>query len=65
MAYGTLALEAAMAPILGAWLGSIIDRHWMISPWALIAGVILGLGVSVRVLRDLIRQTNKDDGNDS
>ncbi|MFH1018351.1 MAG: AtpZ/AtpI family protein [Pseudomonadota bacterium] len=58
----TLAFEAAMAPVLGAWLGTLADRRWGISPWGLGTGVVLGLAASIRILRDLIRRSGKEDG---
>jgi ATP synthase protein I len=46
------ALEAVMAVLVGAGIGYWVDRHWDLTPYGVITGVVIGFAAMVlRLLR--------------
>jgi len=37
-----LGTELALFTVLGAYLGTLLDREWESSPWAMVTGLTLG-----------------------
>jgi len=56
------AFEAVAAVVIGALLGYWIDTRLDSSPWALLAGVVLGFGAMVLRLLRLGRELGMTDG---
>lgn len=51
-------------PVIGYYLGAIVDRRWSMAPWGIGVGLVLGLASSARVTIQLIRQS-QDLSNES
>ena len=43
-------------PVIGYYLGAIVDHRWSTEPWGTGIGIVLGLVSSARVTIQLIRQ---------
>lgn len=40
-------LQLAISVLLGLYLGRLLDEKWDLSPWMMLAGAALGLGVGL------------------
>lgn len=49
MAYSQMGLQMAITVGLGFWAGHWADRRWGISPWGMLAGLLLGAGIGLTV----------------
>lgn len=45
-----------VGPGLGYYAGSALDGRWGSAPWGMVAGIILGLAASARLVVQIIRQ---------
>jgi len=50
-----------MGPAVGYYLGTAIDTWRGISPWGMAGGVLLGLASSLRVVIQLVKQSQESD----
>jgi F0F1-type ATP synthase assembly protein I len=53
-----------MGPAIGYYLGNALDAKWELSPWGMIAGIVIGLLASAKVTIQFIQQSqnlNKHD----
>ena len=51
-------------PVIGYYLGALVDHRWSAAPWGIGIGLIMGLVSSARVTIQLIRQS-QDLSNES
>ncbi|MBI4348151.1 MAG: AtpZ/AtpI family protein [Elusimicrobia bacterium] len=49
----------AVSVVLGVFVGRWLDARWNTSPWFVLAGTILGVGVG---LYNLIRESSRQQG---
>ncbi len=49
---------------MGYYLGVILERYWLPSPYGLIVGMMLGVGATVRLTVKLIRQSTRLEEDD-
>jgi hypothetical protein len=58
-----LATEAVLSPAAGAWFGMQLDRRYGWSPYAMIAGLVLGGAVALKLFLEMGRwdDEKKDD----
>lgn len=54
----------AVGPALGYYLGTALDRRWPWAPWGMVAGIILGMVASARVVIQMIRQAQEPQHHD-
>ena len=52
-----IAIEAAVLPFVGYWC----DKHYGLSPWLFIVGIVLGGGVAVQHMVHLARASDKSN----
>ncbi|MBI4178012.1 AtpZ/AtpI family protein [bacterium] len=48
-------------PGVGGYAGAAADRHWGVSPWGILAGVVLGLVLAAVRIRYLLAQLSEED----
>ncbi len=59
MRIAALATEGVISPAICAWIGSEVDRRFGWSPWGMLAGLVVGGGVAIR----LFLMLGKDEKN--
>ncbi len=61
MRIASLAIEAAVAPAIGVWLGMGLDKRYSVSPWATLCGAAVGGVLSLKLLIKIGRSTDQDE----
>lgn len=46
-----------VGPVIGYYLGTLLDGRWPYAPWGTALGIVVGLLASARVTSQLIRET--------
>jgi F0F1-type ATP synthase assembly protein I len=59
MRIAALATEGVLSPALGAWIGFEIDRKFGSSPYGMLAGLLVGGALSVRLFLMLGRDEER------
>ena len=53
-----------VGPAIGYYLGTALDRRWSYAPWGMVAGIVLGMVASARVIIQMIQRAKTLDNND-
>jgi hypothetical protein len=53
-----------VGPALGYYLGSALDGRWLLAPWGMLGGIVVGLIASARVTIQLIQHSRRLGGHD-
>ena len=50
-----------VGPGLGYYLGNALDQRWSFAPWGMVLGIALGFGASIKLIVQMIRQSDELD----
>lgn len=53
-----------ISPLLGGWLGFLLDRRLKTSPWFLIVGLLLGFAAAGRETYQIYRRSQEEEKSD-
>jgi ATP synthase protein I len=54
--FATLGMTIAICVAVGVGIGLWVDARWGLSPWGLLAGLVLGTGLAVMSVVKLVRR---------
>lgn len=58
--YGTVGLEVVLSPMVGLFLGRLLDRHFGTGGWLTALGVAYGVAAGVRALYRAAQQATRE-----